>query len=207
MNDDKPSDRSWSTAEAARRLGVSTPTVQKWVDLGHLQAWKTVGGHRRIDADSVERFLASRGGQAVARPASARADGPTVLIVDDNPDDRDVLQALVEQVLPGARITLAENGFEGLVAVGHAQPRVVVSDLVMPHMDGVAMLHHLRALPDGTPRVVIAVSSESAASLKRLGPLPHGVHFCAKPVDPAHFARCLHEGLAKAAAATVDDGS
>ena len=59
---------SYSTAHLARRLGVSVPTVQRWVDLGHLKAWKTVGGHRRIDAESAENFIRvqtqQRGGEA-----------------------------------------------------------------------------------------------------------------------------------------------
>jgi len=45
-----------TTAEAARSLGVSLRTVQLWVDSGALQAWKTVGGHRRIPLESLERL-------------------------------------------------------------------------------------------------------------------------------------------------------
>lgn len=50
-----------TTAEAARSLGVSIRTIQLWVDSGVLTAWKTVGGHRRILLDSVERFRVSVG--------------------------------------------------------------------------------------------------------------------------------------------------
>lgn len=53
-----------STAEAARILGVSTRTVQMWVDKGALTAWKTVGGHRRVLLESVTRLKAMRGGNA-----------------------------------------------------------------------------------------------------------------------------------------------
>lgn len=56
----KPNDaaesRFCSTAEAAKRLGVSTKTIQSWVDDGALAAWKTVGGHRRILLESVGRL-------------------------------------------------------------------------------------------------------------------------------------------------------
>lgn len=45
-----------TTAEAARHLGVSIRTVQLWVDGGALEAWKTVGGHRRISLESLERL-------------------------------------------------------------------------------------------------------------------------------------------------------
>ena len=48
---------SYSTAAVARRLGVSIPTVQRWVDQGYLKAWKTVGGHRRIAKQAVDEYL------------------------------------------------------------------------------------------------------------------------------------------------------
>jgi len=48
---------SYSTAHVAKQLGISVPTVQRWVDAGQRKAWKTPGGHRRIDADSAERLF------------------------------------------------------------------------------------------------------------------------------------------------------
>lgn len=58
-----------TTAEAARSLGVSIRTIQLWVDGGVLTAWKTVGGHRRILLDSVERFRASTGAPEIVSVA------------------------------------------------------------------------------------------------------------------------------------------
>jgi excisionase family DNA binding protein len=175
---------SHSTAAVARRLGVSIPTVQRWVDQGVLKAWKTVGGHRRIDAASVERFIRSREG---VDPLPAVAAATTVLIVEDNPDDRDLLAALVEFALPEAEITLAENGFDALLGVGRRMPDLLITDIVMPHMDGLAMLRHLATQCATRPRVVVAVSSCAPAQLAALGGLPADVGFCAKPVD----AECL----------------
>lgn len=48
-----------STAEAAQSLGVSTRTIQLWVDSGVLAAWKTAGGHRRVFLESVEKLKIS----------------------------------------------------------------------------------------------------------------------------------------------------
>lgn len=47
-----------TTRKAAALLGVSLRTVQSWVDKGTLDAWKTVGGHRRVTIASIE-FLAA----------------------------------------------------------------------------------------------------------------------------------------------------
>jgi excisionase family DNA binding protein len=184
---------SYSTAELARRLGVSVPTVQRWVDSGHLKAWKTVGGHRRIEAESAEEMIRSQ-----EKPADAGA-GPgrplSVMVVDDNVDDRELLAALVEAALPDAAVTAAENGFEALVAIGQATPDVLITDVVMPHMNGVEMLKHLRAESLVRPRVLLAVSSQAPKEIAALGELPPDVSFIGKPIDPDIFIATLRRAV------------
>ncbi|WP_162253751.1 MULTISPECIES: response regulator [unclassified Roseateles] len=193
---------SYSTAEVARRLGVSTPTVQRWVDLGHLKAWKTIGGHRRIDAESVRIFSESRAQplrdeaaplamEPAKKVGTVSASSLNVVVVDDNPDDRDVLGALVEEALPGAVLNLAENGFEALLLIGNIAPQVVITDVMMPHMDGIEMLKQLSMAQRHRPAVILAVSSRSSEDLARLGTLPRDVQFIAKPIEPQHFIQAL----------------
>jgi excisionase family DNA binding protein len=180
----EPADHhSYSTAEVARRLGVSIPTVQRWVDAGHLKAWKTVGGHRRIDALSAERLFAASVG-ATPGPAPSAAS-VSVLVVEDNPDDRDIIGAIVETALPDASITMAENGFQGLVTIGQHAPDILITDIAMPHMNGVEMIRELQHCTV-RPGAILAVSSRSREQLGKLGTLPDDVGFIAKPID--HFA-------------------
>jgi len=66
-----------SPGEAAKILGVSPKTVQLWVDSGILAAWKTVGGHRRVTIESVERLKregAVTGGTASTKEKDERPD-------------------------------------------------------------------------------------------------------------------------------------
>jgi excisionase family DNA binding protein len=186
---------SFSTATVARRLGVSTPTVQRWVDQGHLKAWKTVGGHRRVDARSV---LALEAGQGLAALAERDPKAPlAVLVVDDNPDDRDVLSAVVLQALPAARLSVAENGFEALMKIGQDPPDVLVTDIVMPHMDGLEMLRHLAGAGAGRAPLIVATSSHRPEELVRLGGLPADVRFLQKPVDAERLITILRGALAR----------
>ena len=55
-----PESDSLTTSQAAALLGVALHTVQKWVDAGVRRAWKTVGGQRRVAANSVEAMLRDR---------------------------------------------------------------------------------------------------------------------------------------------------
>ena len=187
---------SYSTAYVASRLGVSVPTVQRWVDAGHLKAWKTPGGHRRIDARSAEALF--QGNPHIEAGTAAHDADPAlkIVIVDDNPDDRELLALWADTALPGAQVTLAENGFQGLVAIGQVAPDIVVTDIMMPGMDGVEMLNQLAQHCIVRPRVLIATSSLNQAQLAHHGPLPPGVHFLAKPMVPGEFFQLLRTALA-----------
>lgn len=172
---------SYSTAEVARKLGVSIPTVQRWVDQGRLTAWKTMGGHRRIEASSADALMTN---QAKAAVKSIPFEVPSVMVVDDNPSDRELLLALVESIWPKVKPVVAENGFQALLRVGDRAPDIVITDIVMPNMNGIEMLRQLEQWPGRCPALLVAVSSLSPAQIDRLGGLPPKVLFVAKPIEP-----------------------
>jgi excisionase family DNA binding protein len=66
-----------TTGEAARRLNVKPDTVLKWIKKGRIPAWKTAGGHHRIEESVVERLLPSpRGGRLpVVQPDRCKVAG------------------------------------------------------------------------------------------------------------------------------------
>jgi molybdopterin-binding protein len=64
--------------EAARRLGVSYPTLKQWIYRGKVRTVKTVGGHHRIAQSEIDRVLFQHGGRSQkahsARPAVPEAE-------------------------------------------------------------------------------------------------------------------------------------
>jgi CheY-like chemotaxis protein len=77
-----------------------------------------------------------------------------VLIVDDDPDAREVLTDIVENLRLNARS--AEDGREALETAYNEPPALILLDLMMPRMDGFSTLARLRSIP-GTRRVPVIV--------------------------------------------------
>jgi excisionase family DNA binding protein len=187
--------RSYTTIEVAKRLGVSLQTVQRWVDAGHLKAWKTLGGHRRIEAASAE-LLFKEQEDRIGATESTRADrvetpGLSVVVVDDNPIDLALLVVLVRKALPEATVEAAGNGFQGLVAIGKSSPQIIITDIQMPNMNGIEMIRTLLEDAAARPRTLIAVSALATHELSALGTLPAGVQVFTKPLDQDRFIAVL----------------
>lgn len=181
---------SYSPRQLAQVLGVSVQSVQRWVDAGRLKAWKTPSGHRKIDAASAQSLIdAMRAGGGEPQGAGGESS-PRVLIVDDDPAALELVEMLVEEAFPSAVIAKARNGFEGLQALGRMTPDILVTDIVMPHIDGLEMLRHVATQPD-RPGLVIATSFLQQDELERRGGLQDGVAFLPKPLDPVAFLALL----------------
>jgi PAS domain S-box-containing protein len=122
-------------------------------------------------------------------------DGTHVLVVDDEPDARDVLVALFAQC--GAVVAAAGSAADALRAVADHRPDVLVSDVAMPGADGYDLIREVRALPPERGGQVPAVALTAyARSEDRDRALAAGFHaHVPKPVEPARLAR-LVAGLA-----------
>ena len=166
-----------STSEAAQMLGVSLGTVQQMVESNLLEAWKTAGGHRRIRVTSVESYLRKR--------QSASGNGGDQLRVLIAEDDR-IMQALYERTLTSWGIALelkiVPGGFEGLMEIGHQTPDLLISDLVMPGLDGFAMIRKLRSDPKLSEMDIVVVTGLSPEDIEKEGGLPDDVLIYGKPI-------------------------
>src|SRR5881398_2482473 len=125
-------DSDWLTlGQAAKFLGVAQSTIRKWSDLGRVPAFYTPGGHRRYKRGDLEAFLERSG---PGRPAR----GPLILVVDDDPQVREVVRVNLE--MEGYTVREAANAEEGLAAVEDEAPDLILLDVMMPKVDGWEML-------------------------------------------------------------------
>ncbi|MEU7947311.1 SpoIIE family protein phosphatase [Micromonospora taraxaci] len=98
-----------------------------------------------------------------ARPGSAR-----ILVADDNADMREYLSRLLRAA--GYRVEAVNDGHLALQAARASQPDLVVSDVMMPGLDGLQLVAALRAEPRtaGTPVLLLSARAGQEASIEGL---------------------------------------
>jgi CheY-like chemotaxis protein len=89
----------------------------------------------------------------------------TVLVVDDEFGTVEVLVAALEDA--GYRVLTAANGHRALERLEENKPDLVVSDFMMPLMDGAALVQAMRANPEYRDIPVIMMSAAPEAALRR----------------------------------------
>jgi protein-histidine pros-kinase len=87
--------------------------------------------------------------------------GPTVLVVDDDPDVALLCQLHLQQ--QGFAVQVAGDGAGALAAVAAHHPAVVVLDYMLPDLDGVSVLHALRADPSTASVPVVMLTARTEA--------------------------------------------
>jgi signal transduction histidine kinase len=148
-------------------------------------------GPRR--SDGPERAAGPQGAEAGGKPP--RSAGPlagvTVLVVDDDPDAR----ALVERLLRrgGAEVTAAGSAEEAMALIDRRPPDVLVSDIGMPGEDGVALIRRVRSLdPERGGRIPAAALTAFAREEERNRALAAGFQrHLAKPVEPGELTAAV----------------
>jgi DNA-binding response OmpR family regulator len=81
---------------------------------------------------------------------------PRILIVDDDPAILDFLAFILDD--QGYRVSTAHDGEEALRVMAGEKPDVIVTDLMMPHMDGWELIQRIRRQP-APVRAIIAMSA------------------------------------------------
>ncbi len=128
-----------------------------------------------------------------ASPDVAPLQGPPqiaglrVLVVEDEPDARDLLVALLEQYHVVVRA--ASSAAEGLGRLAEWKPDVILSDVGMPVQDGYAFIQQVRSLPreDGGRTPAVALTAYARTEDRRRAMLAGFNIHVSKPIDPAEL--------------------
>ena len=132
-----------------------------------------------------------RGERKIPQMRQAILAGLKVLVVDDEPDNREFLVAAIEQL--GATATAAASAAEAIAILQQSPPNILVSDIGMPVEDGYSLIRKVRSSELGTAKRLPAVALTAYASEQdrdRAIAAGYDEHL-AKPINSALFAAVL----------------
>ena len=105
----------------------------------------------------------------------------TILIVDDQPDNREMLSAMLQH--EGYRTLTASGGMEAMDTIANDSPHLILLDVSMPDMDGYAVASLLKADPKTSGIPIIMVTAHAGRGARVVGLHTGAEDYLTKPVD------------------------
>src|SRR5450830_1396284 len=129
----------------------------------------------------------------VDQPLSLQAQDHEILIVEDSPTQAERLRRLI--VAAGYRVRLAANGRAALEQIAAAKPQLIISDIIMPEMDGYTLCRALKADPRlaGIPVILVTALNDSKDIIR--GIESGADNFIRKPYSEAYLLNRVSQVL------------
>ncbi|EKQ67781.1 response regulator containing a CheY-like receiver domain and an HTH DNA-binding domain [Leptolyngbyaceae cyanobacterium JSC-12] len=126
-----------------------------------------------------------------------------LLLVDDEPGLREAVQAYLED--SGFTVDVASNAREGLDLARQKLPDLVITDIMMPQVDGYQFLQQLREEPQFKSLPVVFLTARGMTSDRIQGYNAGCDAYLSKPFDPDELVAIVNNLLGKSANRTGDD--
>ena len=148
----------YTTYQISRFCRVDIATVTNWIDEGKLKAYKTPGGHRRIQKKDFLQFLQR---YTMPVPAEIKTDRLRVLVVDDEKYVVEIIVRALKKSGYNFEIESAFDGFEAGIKAANLLPDMVILDINLPGVDGYKVLKDIRSNEELKDIKVLAISGKS----------------------------------------------
>lgn len=126
-----------------------------------------------------------------------------LLVAEDDPDIRKLLYTTL--TFKGYRVVAVHNGREGLEFIQKERPLIVITDIMMPQLDGFGLVHRLRIDPQTRDIPVVFITATYVSRADQEFALNIGAtRFIQKPVDLEKFLATIEELLEQGPLPTVE---
>jgi len=178
---DERSDKMLTVKEVAALLNVHPNTVRQWTNKQLLKSYR-IGprGDRRFKYEDITKLLDQNKG-----------NGHTVLIVDDDAEICAMLKDIVEE--KGCKAVAVKSGEKALEELEKDQFALVFVDLVLPGINGVEVMRHVKNKNSAAVLAVISGHGDTpiAVEAMSLGPM----FFVRKPFDISAIRHVLDQAI------------
>jgi excisionase family DNA binding protein len=143
--------------KASQICNVSSKTIINWIESGHIEAYKTVGGHRRINRNDLESFMKKQG---IPIPQAEKDHHKKkIIVVDDDPIIVETIVQALEEDEFDYEVISAADGFEAGLQVKHFSPDLMILDIMMPDIKGYNVCKKIKENPETCDMKIIILSA------------------------------------------------
>ena len=143
--------------KASQMCKASSKSIINWIEAGHIKAYKTVGGHRRIKREDLIAFMQRQGMPVPDElPNNSRRK---ILVVDDDPIIVETIVQSLEEDEHDYEVISAADGFEAGLQVNHFRPDLIILDIMMPDIKGNEVCRRIKENPDTRETKIIVLSA------------------------------------------------
>ena len=114
----------------------------------------------------------------------------TILTIDDSRTMRDMLRLALEEA--GFDIVQAVDGIDGLEALQHCAPHVIITDINMPRMDGFGVIKAIRSDDKWRSVPILVLTTESDEAKKAIARQAGATGWIVKPFNPTKLVAAIH---------------
>ena len=143
--------------KASQMCNVSSKSIINWIEAGHINAYKTVGGHRRIKREDLVSFMQRQG---IPIPDEEPTNGrKKILVVDDDPIIVETIVQALEEDEHDYEVISAADGFEAGLQVNHFCPDLLILDIMMPDIKGNEVCRRIKSSSETNHTKIIVLSA------------------------------------------------
>ncbi len=156
--------RIYSSRKVGKLLGADPSSVNRWIDSGKLDAYRTPGGHRRVPHENLMAFLERC---RMPIPDELKPQQLTVMMVDR---DRQLMRALRRSLVRARRGIQVEpytSWHQALVLIGLQRPDVVLWNMDLCPDDVADVCQSVKAIPETGGTLLVLHGQAPAAPLKK----------------------------------------
>ncbi len=129
---------------------------------------------------------------ASAERYPAKRIATQILLIEDDPRYRELLRAMLEG--SGYAVRSAGDGEEGIESFRYRRPDLVITDMIMPHCDGIETIGVLREIDSTVPIIAISGGSDNVLMMARsIG----AVAALGKPFDDSTLLGAISEAIGR----------
>lgn len=166
----------YTTSDVAKITHVAVGSIINWVDDGKIKAVITPGGHRKISHSELIRFLKEHKYDI----PKTLIDQRVVYVIDDEDEIHSLFSTIFKDI-EGFELTNFSSGTEALIAMGRKNPDIIIVDILMPDIDGIEVIKHIKANKDYNNAYIVSMSGDRGNREKSINAGAN--EFLAKPFE------------------------